>query len=100
MIAKEIDPVADRVVAPKILAHKSGHLREVRMSRAFRESRPGRLMALDRDAQAIATVAMELADPGLTALHAPSYAVLHERSDRLGRFDSTDNVNFLEITRV
>jgi len=87
LIAKELDRVADRVSAPEILALECGHLREARMSRAFREGRLERLVGVDRDAQAIAAVAAELADPALTARHVPSYAILREGGRQLGHFD-------------
>jgi hypothetical protein len=87
LIAQAIDRVAEQVDAPAILALECGHLREARMSRAFREGRLARLVALDREAEAIATVTAEVADPALTARQVPSYAILHDGVGQLGRFD-------------
>ncbi len=71
LIAQAIDRVAEQVDGPAILALECGHLREARMSRAFREGRLGRLVALDRETEAIATVTAEVADPALTARQVP-----------------------------
>ena len=64
-MAELIDHVAEARPRPRILAAGCGHLREGLFSAAVQQRRIGRLVALDRDAEALAVV--ERSVPGMGA---------------------------------
>lgn len=86
LIAQEIDAVAERVEAPRVLAVACGHLREAERSRAVREASVSEVVALDQDKESIARVATECASFAVTPV-VGSVSQLIRRKLSLGTFD-------------
>jgi extracellular factor (EF) 3-hydroxypalmitic acid methyl ester biosynthesis protein len=88
MIARQIDAAAaEREGAVEVLAIEAGHLREAHLSNAVKRRELRRIVALDHDGHAMATIERELGGCGVTAIHTPSYALLGGAPNALGHFD-------------
>lgn len=57
VLANRIDAIASRVDGPTIFAIAAGHLREASLSRAFRDGKVGRMIALDQDPDSLSEIA-------------------------------------------
>lgn len=86
LLAGEIDATARRVSQPAILSLACGHLREARMSRALREGKVGRFLALDQDVESLAVVTAETGGFGVEAREGSVKTVI-ARGKELGQFD-------------
>ncbi|HJU28494.1 MAG TPA: class I SAM-dependent methyltransferase [Candidatus Binataceae bacterium] len=87
LIARQIDAVAGRDGGAEVLAIEAGHLREAHLSEAVRRGGLRRMVALERDGHAAATIERELGRCGVVAIHTPRYALLNGAPNALGRFD-------------
>lgn len=76
LLARLIDEVADEVDSPDILSVACGHLREAGLSRAVRQGRAGRFVALDQDRASLAVVERELSPFGVEAVHGSVRGIL------------------------
>lgn len=81
-----IDHVCEIAPMPSILLPSCGHLREGLISEAVQQHRLGRLVALDRDPEALAVVTRDLAFLGVETMQHGTRALL-ERGFAPGSFD-------------
>jgi SAM-dependent methyltransferase len=88
LLARWIDSTADRVPAARILSVACGHLREAQLSRAVREQRLGRFLALDQDLKSLAVVNQELGPFGIETVPGSVKSLLKGEL----RFDAMDFV--------
>ncbi|WP_244472315.1 MULTISPECIES: class I SAM-dependent methyltransferase [unclassified Methylobacterium] len=88
ILAAKIDEAAARREMPSILSLASGHLREAELSIALKEGRVGRLLAVDQDAESLATVEgyCRSVSRAIEPRQATVRQILAGRTD-LGRFD-------------
>jgi extracellular factor (EF) 3-hydroxypalmitic acid methyl ester biosynthesis protein len=77
-MAALIDHIAEVKPQPCILAAACGHLREGLLSRAVQQRRLGRLVALDRDADALALVERDLASLCVETVNRDVQAITEE----------------------
>ena len=86
LLAAEIDAICARNPNAEILSMASGHLREVRHSRAVKGRAFGRFLALDQDLESLEVVRSDWGPLGVNAQEGTVKDVI-ARGNRLGRFD-------------
>jgi len=86
LLARWIDSIADRAPGAHVLSVACGHLREARLSRAVREQRLGRFLALDQDQESLTVVDQQL---GFFGIETVSGSVKSMLKGEL-RFDAMD----------
>jgi SAM-dependent methyltransferase len=86
LLARRIDSIAEQVPGARVLSVACGHLREARLSRAVREQRLGRFLALDQDPESLAVVDRELGTFGIETVAGSVKAMLKGEL----RFDAMD----------
>lgn len=59
LLGKRIDEVVEEFAHPRVLALAAGHLREAEMSATVRAGRLDRFVAVDQDAESLATIAQD-----------------------------------------
>jgi hypothetical protein len=77
LLSDLIDEAAAKVPAPHILSIACGHLREASLSRAVRQGRVGRFVALDQDRESLAVVERTLSRFGVEAVHGSVRGILN-----------------------
>jgi hypothetical protein len=83
--ARIIDKVADRVSEPAVLSVGCGHLREAGRSRAVRDGRLGRFLAIDQDPESVRVAANDWSGHGVEA-RCLSATEMIQCGDSVGRF--------------
>ncbi|HWA26652.1 MAG TPA: class I SAM-dependent methyltransferase [Lacunisphaera sp.] len=68
LLAQQIDEACRRTPAPHILSVACGHLRELALSRSYREGLVGRFVGLDQDALSLAEVTRSLPDTAVETI--------------------------------
>src|SRR5262249_214248 len=76
LLADVIDEVTGKVPAPHVLSIACGHVREAGLSRAVRQGRLGRFVALDQDRESLAVVERTLSPFGVEAVHGSVRGIL------------------------
>lgn len=70
LLAKRIGEIAQEFSQPHVLAIAAGHLREAEICPSVREGRIGRFVAVDQDAESLATITQDYACYGIETVSA------------------------------
>lgn len=79
VLARRLDEVADRVIAPRVVSIAAGHLREAQRARAVVEGRLGSLLAIDQDGESLEEIAQSTGPGHVTTLRESVGAILKGR---------------------
>jgi SAM-dependent methyltransferase len=79
VLARRLDEVADRVIAPRVVSVAAGHLREAQRARAVLEGRLGSFLAIDQDGESLDEIERATGSARVTRLRESVGALLKGR---------------------
>jgi SAM-dependent methyltransferase len=79
VLARRLDEVADRVIAPRVVSIAAGQLREAQRARAVLEGRLGSFLAIDQDRDSLDEIARSTGPGHVTTLRESVGAILKGR---------------------
>jgi SAM-dependent methyltransferase len=85
-LAAEIDAIAERYAAPRVLSIACGHVREAQVSRAMRRGAISELVALDQDGESLSVVEREQSELNVRVQRASVRRFVRTGSE-LGQFE-------------